>query len=133
MYWWDEKVAIKRRECNRYRRKCMGKKKKNNCEEEKKQKAEKEYKKARKTFRCQIWRNKRAAQNELLEDLERDPWGRPYRQVMNRIRSSISATETMDSEKLKETLNDLFQEDTGGKFRIMSPFLPPNEEEKRRA
>ncbi|CAB3235600.1 unnamed protein product [Arctia plantaginis] len=47
-----------------------------------------EYREARKTLRLAICRAKDVSREEMLESLERDPWGRPYRAVRQKLRTS---------------------------------------------
>jgi len=64
---------------------------------------------ARNALRTAISRAKTRAWEELLEDLDRDTWGRPYRVVLNKLRPATPpATENMDPELLKRVVDTLF-------------------------
>ncbi|CAB3237908.1 unnamed protein product [Arctia plantaginis] len=47
-----------------------------------------EYRRARKTLKLAISRAKEEKRQEMLEGLNRDPWGRPYRAVRQKLRAS---------------------------------------------
>lgn len=65
-------------------------------------------KECRKDVRRAIGKAKREAWNELLSSLDRDPWGRPYKIVLNKIKQeSIGICEKMEIDKVKHIL-DLF-------------------------
>ena len=52
---------------------------------------------------------KRRAWGELLASLDADPWGRPYKMVLNKLRPwAPSTTESMDPRFLKEVVDTLF-------------------------
>ncbi|KAL6254797.1 hypothetical protein P5V15_014131 [Pogonomyrmex californicus] len=49
-----------------------------------------------------IARAQKAAWNELLEDINKDPWGKPYRAVMKKLQSSeyIAPLDYLSFEKI---------------------------------
>lgn len=78
-------------------------------EETAREEARMAYRRALRTLRKEIWRAKRKSWLELLDDLERDPWGRPYQIVFKKLRqASLSAAESMTMEEVNRTLDDLF-------------------------
>lgn len=106
-YWWNEEIAKLRKTCNRCRRRLLRANRGSNESDIREMKCL--YKDARKTFRKAIWNSKKLSWKELLDDLDRDPWGRPYKLVVKKMRASaISATELMSPEDLEALLDDLF-------------------------
>ncbi|XP_032685219.1 uncharacterized protein LOC116850722 [Odontomachus brunneus] len=64
---------------------------------------------ARIDLRKAIVRAKAQAWQRLLEELDRDPWGRPYRIVLGRLRTWASpATENLDPQALDNVVGALF-------------------------
>lgn len=62
-----------------------------------------------KELRTEINRLKSLAWQELIDSINDDPWGLPYRLVLGRLRSaSPSLTELLDPETLENLLNSLF-------------------------
>jgi len=64
---------------------------------------------ARNNLRAAIRRAKARAWEELIEELDREPWWRPYKLVLKRLRPAAPpVTETMDPEFLEEVIDNLF-------------------------
>jgi len=75
------------------------------CEEGK----EKEYRKKKKELRLMISKAKVSAWQELLLTLNNDPWGLPYRIVMDKLRFSTPAlTESLDEGVIEKIQKELF-------------------------
>lgn len=107
MYWWNAEIAGLRRQCNHCRRRLTRANRRGNDRD--KREARRHYREARRTLRKAIWNSKRTAWGELLDDLERDPWGRPYKMVVQKMRSTtVSATEVMTPRDLETLLSELF-------------------------
>jgi len=63
----------------------------------------------KKELRNAIKKSKVRAWDELIQTIDRDPWGLPYRIVIKKLRrSSPSLTEILDNEILMEIINKLF-------------------------
>lgn len=76
------------------------------------------YKSAKKDLRREINRAKAAAWQELVQSVEEDPWGLPYKLVLNKLRTNgPTLTETLDKDILDRTLKTLFPEDTSERER----------------
>ncbi|KMQ85987.1 reverse transcriptase [Lasius niger] len=106
-YWWSEKIAASRKDCIRQKR--LWNRSAKGQDEEIRQRRKRNYKRARKDLRRQIKAAKAKAWQELIEDVNRDPWGLPYLIVLKKLRrSSLGLTEKMDEEKLNELLDSLF-------------------------
>lgn len=106
-FWWNEQVAESRRIAIERRRKMTRVNKRGSDEE--REEATVQYKKARKELRDEIKKAKANAWQELMETIDKDPWGKPYRIVMNRLkRATPAVTETLSKEALEDVLEELF-------------------------
>lgn len=64
----------------------------------------------------------------LIQDLDRDPWGRPYKIVMNKLRPWVPPiAETVEPDFLDRVIMTLFPE--GGEPYAKPPFPRWSEEE----
>lgn len=85
------------------------------------------YREARRALRTEIAGAKRSAWEHLIKEVDKNPWGRPYRVVLKRLSgSSTSATETMTTDALSEVLEDLFPRPMTG---TLEPSEPPLDDE----
>ncbi|XP_011860717.1 PREDICTED: uncharacterized protein LOC105557921 [Vollenhovia emeryi] len=75
-----------------------------------------EYRQRRKALRAAIRTAKEKAWEELISSLNEDPWGRPYKLVMNKLSSGAPPTvENLDPRFLQEVVEALFPAgDDGG-------------------
>jgi len=63
------------------------------------------YRDAKRNFRSAIRKAKAQCWQELISNIDEDPWGLPYRLVLNRLRSSTPClTETLDSSALNSNI-----------------------------
>lgn len=110
-YWWQDSAATARRECLRARRLWQSAKRKQKCQEEiiRLGRAYKDSRKidSRKNLRKVINKLKSKAWQELIDSIDNDPWGLPYRIVLKKLKS-LSMTEKMDEETLERLLCALF-------------------------
>lgn len=112
VYWWSTEIAEIRGRCNMWRRRLVRAKGRNNQEREAQLAGE--LKNSRKELRRAIGNAKKKAWDELLEGLSRDPWGRPYKMVMNKIKSdNVNIGEKLSTNKMEEILSKLFPKDRG--------------------
>lgn len=79
--WWSEDVHQKRRCVISAKRLRTRKNKSRNVQELKKMKAIENYKNKRKELRQAIKAAKQKSYDDLLDDLDKDPWGRAYKMV----------------------------------------------------
>ncbi|XP_011309786.1 uncharacterized protein [Fopius arisanus] len=82
VYWWNETIAVLRKECNAARRSSERHRERLNFKE-----LEMKYRKARRKLSKAIKHSKRQCWSELLAEVENDPWGRPYKVVMTQLKS----------------------------------------------
>lgn len=106
-FWWTEGLEALRRECKRANRAVKyNKKKKNTVRMEQKVL---EYKQLRKQLRYAIRHARQQAWNELLQMINKDPWGRPYRAVMRKLKgNSPNPIENMALEDVVAAVETLF-------------------------
>jgi len=112
VYWWSEKIAEARRRSVACRR-LWSKAKTRHLDRATTEERRRLYNTVRKNLRREIHKAKAQAWQELLNDIETDPWGLPYRLVLNKLRTAGPAlTEVLDREILDRTLDSLFPMDT---------------------
>jgi hypothetical protein len=90
------------------------------------------YREARSPLQQAIKEAKRRAWDELLATLDSDPWGRPYRLVLNKLRPwAPPTTKSMDPQLLEEVVGALFpgavNEEEGGTNEERELQLPTEE------
>jgi len=72
------------------------------------------YKSTRKKLRNEINNAKSSAWQELINTIEEDPWGLPYKLVLRKLKSATSTlTEILEPEILSELLDSLFPRSAG--------------------
>jgi len=107
LYWWNEGIARLRAECVRARRTLWRRRKRAPQEAILEMRAN--LRRARRELRREIGRSKRLAWRELLNTLESDPWGRPYRVVLKRVRAPVAPVcEVLAPEFLDRIVGSLF-------------------------
>lgn len=138
-YWWTEEIARARRTANAARRTFLRARRRQRGQPDTAETVALRgtYAEAKSALRTEIKKAKKAAWDELLRTVEGDPWGRPYRTVMGRLRPyTRPATESMTRRELTATLNELFPaaeptanaEDEGrAAEREASDWTPENE------
>ncbi|CAI6362877.1 unnamed protein product [Macrosiphum euphorbiae] len=116
-HWWNEEIASERRKCvaaKRTKTRCASKLHRNRArgqysaiEEETAITANSAYKEARKGLKIAIAQSKKNCWNELLETIDNDPWGKPYKLVARRLRGP-PATSNMELESVRRITEALF-------------------------
>lgn len=110
VYWWNSQIAAMKKECLVARRKWQ--KAKTSTQIDMILELEEIYRAKKKDLRCAIKKAKASAWEELLQTIEQDPWGLPYRIVVKKLRrSSPSLTETLELDVLTKTVDKLFPDD----------------------
>ncbi|CAB3252341.1 unnamed protein product [Arctia plantaginis] len=92
VYWWSQELADLRAACVRARRSLTRSRRRHRGVVEEVDRLHEDYREARKTLRLAICRAKDACREEMLESLERDPWGRPYRARAEHTPPSMAAS-----------------------------------------
>ncbi|XP_039315521.1 uncharacterized protein LOC120360037 [Solenopsis invicta] len=112
VYWWTPEIASLRAECNSARRQYTRYRRRRRAAEEEAARLYQLYRAAKKALQAAIATSKANAWGELLETLDGDPWGRPYRLVRNKLRQAAPpTTESLDPGFLKEVVAALFPTD----------------------
>lgn len=112
-YWWNNIIEEKRNASKVARRKLQRGKRRNARNADEIRRAEEEFRTARKDLRTEINRAKHKAWKELVDTIEEDPWGLPYKVVLGKLRKSKPGiTETLAPEILMATIEKLFPSDT---------------------
>lgn len=119
-YWWSTEIAELRNITVKARRIwCRSKNSSNNVDVISKKD---DYVKAKKTLRNAIKKAKNTAWTELINSIDSDPWGLPYKLVMGRLRrSSPALSETLDERILNRLLDSLFP---GQPINLVPPEIP---------
>lgn len=114
-YWWSDSIAGLKGECVRARRLWMREKRKVRRPPDVLLALENDYRLRKKDLRRAINKAKAEAWRELIKTIDENPWGLPYRLVMNRLRqSSPSFSELIDPNVLERLVDGLF---SGGSDR----------------
>lgn len=104
-YWWNQEIAKLRNTCKQQRRKAQRARKKDKPDKEDK---EDRYKNTRKALREAINLSKRQCWKQLCKDVDRDPWGIPYRLVMRKLRSNKGQNVPRDKKTVLKIVEALF-------------------------
>jgi len=106
-YWWSQEIADARSVCMRRKRALTRAREKAKCML--KGVLYNQYKSARKELRVLIRKAKERSWSELIDGIERDPWGLPYKMVLNKLRRTTSGlSEELEEGDLKRLLESLF-------------------------
>lgn len=109
VYWWSENIADCRRECIRRRRAWMRGRRRRASSQGEVERYEREYRVAKKKLRLEINKAKSTAWQELIDTIEEDPWGLPYRIVLNKLRgASTNIMESLDEASRNSLVDSLF-------------------------
>jgi len=87
VYWWSPEIAELRAACVRGRRQYTRYRRRKRGDAAMEEQLYGTYREAKKSLQLAIIRAKTQKWQELLETIEKDPWGRPYRMVRNKLRA----------------------------------------------
>ncbi|KAG7294989.1 hypothetical protein JYU34_022609 [Plutella xylostella] len=108
-YWWSEEIAQLHAVCLRSRRQYTRARRRRQATEAEKSTAYDAYREAKNALRFAIADAKARSWKELLEGLNRDPWGRPYKSVLGRLRPWVPPlTETLEPALVETVVSTLF-------------------------
>lgn len=117
VYWWNTEVADLRKGCLTARRRAQRK----FCSPA----DAAVYREMRKLLTAAIKRSKDTCWRELCQDVDRDPWGLPYKIVREKLRKAGQVDgHLQDTDKLRETIKSLFPEVTTDHARTVSGEEP---------
>ncbi|XP_011871632.1 PREDICTED: uncharacterized protein LOC105564109, partial [Vollenhovia emeryi] len=91
-YWWSEEIEELRRSSVAARRAVLRARRRRRTTQAEEDRLLEEFRQKRKALRTAIKLAKERAWNDLIQSLDTDPWGRPYRLVMNRLNSGAPPT-----------------------------------------
>lgn len=134
VYWWSDELAGLRSICvrsrrmfTRYRRRPLARR-----SQDEEERLYVDYQAAKKDLRVAIARSKENAWNEFLNTLQQDPWGRPFRLVMSKLRPRAPPlTSTMQPSLLDSVVSTLFPRGNGRTPTPAHPYSIPSEESIR--
>lgn len=107
LHWWSAEIAEARRETGRLWRRVSRAKRDGRLQEA--ELLRDDLRASKKALRILIRTAKEQAWAEFLRSLDRDPWGKPYKMVMGRLRPwTPPITETLDPAKVAEIVGVLF-------------------------
>lgn len=113
VHWWNLEIQEARRDCIQSRRKWTRAKRKKNICIDSLQSLEKKYRMDKKTLTRAILKSKEESWKSLINTIEENPWGIPYKLVMGKLRASAPGlTETLGPTELEQILSDLFPQIT---------------------
>ena len=104
VHWWTPQIAEMRAACWRKRRQYMRARRKRVRDEAREEELYAIYREASHLLKRAIKESKTRSWDSFLDTLNRDPWGRPYRLVLGKIR----LTESLSPEDLERILTALF-------------------------
>lgn len=108
MPWWSEELAGLRKRAMAARRD-LKRTRKNVIDQDELQQKVKELRHARETFKVAMAKAKRKSWKDLTDTLNEDPWGRPYRVVLDKLRRwTPPYTESLERQILECVLDTLF-------------------------
>lgn len=111
VYWWSEDLASLRTECVKRRRKYTRLRRRRNRDEQEECRLYTAYRESKKALKSAIGKAKIKAREEFLESLNRDPWGRPYRVAMSKMRSwALPLTQSLQYQMVERVVKGLFPE-----------------------
>lgn len=118
VYWWSPEISDLRRNCVEARRRYTRHRRMRRRDEEVEEQLYVDYRASAKALQLAIHSAKEREKAELLETLNNDPWGRPYKMVRGKIRPwAPPLTESLEPELVEEVVSGLFPSE--------SEFQPP--------
>lgn len=117
VYWWNDEIAELRKNCFKARRQYQ--RSRSNEREERHM----EYTVSRKKLKTAIHISKRNCWQNLCVEVDNDPWGKPYKIIMNKLKGS-SPPITLTPDNLRNTVDTLFPTQT------LTPYVLPNVHEE---
>lgn len=109
IYWWTEKIAEKRKECHKQKRKMVRINKKRDVTEEEKKDIRRRYYELKEELRREINVEKQKKWSELCNDLNRDVWGLGYKIVCKKFK--FFSNKKLEVEEKIKIAENLFPKD----------------------
>ncbi|CAB3254621.1 unnamed protein product [Arctia plantaginis] len=125
LYWWTPELEQLRTACSRARRQFQRTRRRRRATAEEIAERRREYGAAAKAISLAIAEAKARSWKELIEGLDRDPWGRPYKLVLGKLRPWVPPlTQTLDPEFVGRVVDTLFPRVQSSPSRPPSPSDP---------
>ncbi|CAD6235046.1 GSCOCG00012408001-RA-CDS [Cotesia congregata] len=127
VHWWNDHISALREECHQKRRICQRSYRRTNSVE-----LVAEYKKARRELNKAIKENKRRCWKELIYEVDKDVWGRPYKVVMTHLKKQQMPSPTCP-QLLQKIVTALFPQQRNFDYQLAPGELddiPPVTEEE---
>lgn len=109
--WWNEEIAELRKQCNQKRRQFQRSRLENRDE------LRETYRTARRCLKVAIKYAKNKCWQDLCAEIDKDPWGRPYKAVMSQFKSTSATLEC--PLLMMKCVNALFEKQT------VTPYMIP--------
>ncbi|XP_038213330.1 uncharacterized protein LOC119833410, partial [Zerene cesonia] len=123
VYWWSGDLATLRSACVRARRLYSRLRRRRHRDEEMENQRYAEYREAKNKLKIAMEKAKVKAREEFLETLSRDPWGRPYRLALCKLRSrGPPLTKILETDFLDSVVGTLFPI----RDEIVPPVMAPS-------
>ncbi|XP_076549183.1 uncharacterized protein LOC143306600 [Osmia lignaria lignaria] len=106
VYWWNEETAKCRKEVNKARRRYTRLRAKGNANDI--EGALKEFKMAGKKMKRTVDKAKRTSWKDMLGDVDKDIWGRPYTLVTKKLKGKNSKPDILSSDEVEAVVKKLF-------------------------
>lgn len=120
-YWWNSEISQLREHCLRSRRQFTRARRRRSATVDEIRRTYEVYRNATKSLQLAIAESRSRSWGELLQGLDRDPWGRPYKMVLGKLRPCVPPlTETLDPSFVEQVAEALFPRD---ETSPMSPSL----------
>ncbi|XP_049885128.1 uncharacterized protein LOC126380050 [Pectinophora gossypiella] len=130
VYWWTQDIADLREACVAARREFTRYRRLQSRSEEREDLLHNIYSQSKKSLQLAISRSKTLSRQEMLEDLNRDPWGRPYRAARCKFRPQAPPiTETLQPQLLEDVVTGLFPDSSDHTPPTMADSLEEEAEE----
>lgn len=124
VYWWDAELAHLRQECVGARRQYARHRRRRRRDAAEEDRLYAVYRDLIDALKLGICKAKDQSRKELLESLNSDPWGRPYRLVRRKLRPwAPPLTESLRPELLEQTVEALFPHRAP---HVPPPMAPPS-------
>lgn len=127
-YWWTEEIAQLREVCLQTRRRFTRARRRRRATAEQIESAYVTYRGATRALQAAIAKAKARSWSELVNQLGRDPWGRPYKMVLGKLRPWIPPlTETMEPHFLNTVVEHLFPRDGDNNVQLAQNVIEEHE------
>ncbi|XP_063620671.1 uncharacterized protein LOC134793075 [Cydia splendana] len=118
VYWWSAELAQLRESCIAARRQYTRSRRRQRRDANEEAQLYATYRELAVSLKTAIGRAKDRAEKEMLESLNNDPWGRPYKMVRSKLRPwTPPLTQTLQPQLLQRVVNTLFPD--------TPEFIPP--------